>query len=392
MKLSPIIVALFSAITMSASLVSAATFGDPLPRLTPAQLQAFRNGLDAFCEVETAADGLGPVFNASSCAACHSAPAVGGDSAIIETRFGTMDKKHFDPLISGGGSLLQVNGIGQVGDCHYVGETLPANTTIVAGRKTTPLFGLGLIEAIDDQDIKRLASTQSKAIRGNVSMVKEAKGKVKDTPKVKENRVGRFGHKAQVATLEQFSGDAYLNEMGITSPNFRLENCPNGDCALLRCDPVADPENDGEDVDAFTDFMRMLAPPPRGPITAQVQAGEVVFGAIGCAGCHVATWMAGPSPIAAINGATFYPYSDFLLHDFGGAADGIEQGRAGPTEMRTMPLWGLRSHTIFLHDGHATTIEAAILGHEGQGETARQTFQHLSEADRLALLTFLGSL
>jgi hypothetical protein len=100
-------------------------FGDPLPGLTTKEHQAFEIGLDDFLEVETVEDGLGPVFNETSCAGCHSSPAVGGDSEVVETRFGTIDKKLFDPLISGGGSLMQAHGNGQVGDCLANGQ----NTT-----------------------------------------------------------------------------------------------------------------------------------------------------------------------------------------------------------------------------------------------------------------------
>jgi CxxC motif-containing protein (DUF1111 family) len=362
---------------------AAADFGDALPELTPADQQAFEDGLEEFTEEETVEEGLGPVFNDVSCAACHRSPAVGGDSPVVETRFGTRDKKQFDPLISGGGSLLQTDGTG-VNGCP-TGETLPPNTTIVAGRKTTPLFGAGLIEAIPDDQLRQLADRQPSVIKGRAHQVREA-----FSP---QTRVGRFGHKAQVATLLQFSGDAYLNEMGITSPNFQRENCPNGDCSLLsRCDLTPEPEDNGEGVAAFAAFMRLLAPPPRGRITAAVEAGEEIFTRLGCAGCHVPTWTTGSSPVAALNGVTFHPYSDFLLHDMGGLGDGIEQGRAGGTEMRTMPLWGLRVRRSFLHDGSAPTIVEAIQAHAGQGQAASDAFGQLSDPEGRQLLEFLESL
>jgi CxxC motif-containing protein (DUF1111 family) len=362
---------------------AAADFGDALPELTPADQQAFEDGLEEFTEEETVEEGLGPVFNDVSCAACHRSPAVGGDSPVVETRFGTRDKKQFDPLISGGGSLLQTDGTGANG-CP-TGETLPPNTTIVAGRKTTPLFGAGLIEAIPDDQLRQLADRQPSVIKGRAHQVREA-----FSP---QTRVGRFGHKAQVATLLQFSGDAYLNEMGITSPNFQRENCPNGDCSLLsRCDLTPEPEDNGEGVAAFAAFMRLLAPPPRGRITADVEAGEEIFTRLGCAGCHVPTWTTGSSPVAALNGVTFHPYSDFLLHDMGGLGDGIEQGRAGGTEMRTMPLWGLRVRRSFLHDGSAPTIVEAIQAHAGQGQAASDAFGQLSDPEVRQLLEFLESL
>jgi CxxC motif-containing protein (DUF1111 family) len=362
---------------------AAPDFGDPLAGLTAEEEAAFAEGLEDFLEVETIDSGLGPVFNGRSCVGCHNVPAPGGDSLARVTRFGTLDKKKFDPLLSGGGSLIQRNGIGQVDDCEFVGETVPPEATIVARRKSTPLYGLGLIEAIPDSAIHQAAAKQPKEIKGTVHQVKDTG---------QPTRPGRFGHKAQAATLLQFSGDAYLNELGITSPAFAQENCPNGDCTLLRCDPVDDPEDDGSGVRALADYMRLLAPPPRGPITSEVLAGEQVFAHIGCAGCHMPTWTAGSSPIAAINGATFHPYSDFLLHDMGPLGDGIEQGKARGTEMRTVPLWGLRTRQSFLHDGRTASIEAAIQGHAGQGESAQRQFLALTPDDAAALLAFLGSL
>ena len=268
--------------------------------------------------------------------------------------------------------------------CEFVGEKVPDEANVEAGRKTTPLFGAGLIEAIPDDQLRQLAAQQPSAIKGRAHQVKEA-----FSP---QTRVGRFGHKAQVATLLQFSGDAYLNEMGITSPNFRMENCPNGDCRLLQCDPVEDPEDDGSAVEAFANFMRLLAPPPRGAVTPQVRAGEQVFSRIGCAGCHVPTWTTGSSPVAALNGVTFQPYSDFLLHDMGPLGDGIEQGQASGTEMRTMPLWGLRARTSFLHDGGTGSLTEAIGAHAGQGQAAKEQFEALSGPEVRQLLEFLESL
>ena len=125
-------------------------YGDPMDGLTSTELTRFSDGRDEFTAAETADEGLGPVFNNTSCAACHSSPAVGGDSNIVETRFGRMDGTTFDPMTSHGGSLLQINGIDPKNGC--AGETVPADATIVAQRKTTPLFGLGLVDRVADED------------------------------------------------------------------------------------------------------------------------------------------------------------------------------------------------------------------------------------------------
>ena len=369
-----------------------AGLGDPLPGLTPAQQGLFNDGRDAFSEVEEVADGLGPVFNDASCAACHTTTgAIGGNTTRVETRFGTITNNAFNPLANLGGSLLQDQGIGR-GDasktlpppCNFNAEAVPAAATVVAGRRTTPLFGLGLVEAVSDQTLIDLAASQPTAIAGMVHFVVDV-----DTG---QTVVGRFGWKSQIGKLHTFSGDAYLNEMGITNPSFPDESCPNGDCSIVqRCNPVRKLNNDGDDVDAFTDFMRLLAPPARATTSPPPQ-GEQLFQSVGCASCHVPTLTTGPSPISALANQTFHPYSDFLLHDMGALGDGITQGSATGRLMRTAPLWGVRFQQTLLHDGRATTVRAAILAHEGQGAAARAAFQALNANRQQALLGFIATL
>lgn len=207
-------------------------------------------------------------------------------------------------------------------------------------------------------------------------------------------RVGKFGWKAQEATLFDFTGDALVNEMGVTTPLFPDENCPQGNCALLAANPARTHPNvlNNGPIQSLTNFMTRLAPPPRVALTATAQAGQTLFAQIGCADCHVPTLQAGPSPIAAINGAMFSPFSDYLLHDMGTLGDGIVQNHAGPTEMRTSPLWGLRFQDTLLHDGRAHTVSDAILAHAGQGKPSRDRFASLTAAQKAQLLAFLSSL
>jgi hypothetical protein len=151
-----------------------------------------------------------------------------------------------------------------------------------------------------------------------------------------------------------------------------------------------DPDND--DIAAFFNFMSLLAPPPRVGHTSATKSGAKTFVSIGCANCHLPVLQTGPSAIAALNNVTFFPYSDFLLHDMGSLGDGIAQSRAGPTEMRTAPLWGARVMTRFLHDGRATTLSQALLAHAGQGLAARNQFARLNKTDQSNLIAFLNSL
>ncbi len=375
-------------------------FGKPLEGMTMPQRKAFRDGKDAFEKVETAAEGLGPIFNATSCVGCHSVPAVGGAGPIVETRAARIENGLYIELA--GGSLFQSSAIRP--GCA---ETVPAIANVVAGRQTTPLFGLGLVEAIPDFDITDYASRQA-------SLHPEQAGRVNRVidPTSGQMRVGRFGWKAQQATLLAFSGDAYLNEMGITSQFFPTENAPNGDLVkLARCDAVADPEDEEDDVTAFANFMRFLAPPPRDGFDREGERddfdlddragngddargpealGRRVFSRVGCAVCHKAAFRA-VSPIEAINGQRVAAFSDFLLHDIG-TGDGIIQAGAGGNEFRTPPLWGVSQSGPYLHDGSAASVQAAIARHGNQGASARAAFEALPFREQQALLAFLDSI
>jgi CxxC motif-containing protein (DUF1111 family) len=368
--------------------VASPGFGDPLPGLTPDELDRFVDGKEEFSEVDSLDQGLGPVFNDASCANCHKDAAVGGGSAILETRFGrTRADGSFDPLSEFGGSLIQKQGIGQLEPCYYSGESVPVEATIVAQRRTTPLFGLGLIDAVPDSVFQQIAAIESANRDGTGGRAHVVMNLLTDRP-----AVGKFGWKAQVPNLLQFAGDAYLNEMGVTNPIFQHENCPAGDCSALSCDPVVDPEDNGHNITAFADFMTFLAPPGRASSSSDTLAGEMSFMQIGCASCHLPTLRTGRNPIAALTQVTFHPFSDFLLHDMGSLGDAIEQGNATGREMRTAPLWGLRVMGPFLHDGRAATIEQAIAAHDGQGAKARDRFAALETRRRLQLLAFLKSL
>ena len=204
--------------------------------------------------------------------------------------------------------------------------------------------------------------------------------------------VGKFGWKAQVPSLFVFAADAYLNEMGVTNPLFPNENCPQGDCALLAANPRPDLNDDGTDVREFADFMTFLAPPPSGARQRSVAGGAILFAGIGCASCHTPALQTGRSVVAALDRKTFFPFSDFLLHDMGTLGDGIAQGDAGQREMRTAPLWGLNKVTKFLHDGRGASVAAAILAHDGQGAHAAHRFSALRADQQQRLLDFLNVL
>lgn len=356
--------------------------------LTAAERQAFADGVRAFGRRYTVAEGLGPVFNDESCAECHRG---GGGSQRRVTRIGRVEDGRFDDLADLGGSLLQARGIGTVrtaeGTWDFQGETVPAGATIVVPRRSQPLFGLGLVDAVPDATLQAIADEQAANDPGTAGRVARF-----FDPAAGGEVVGRFGWKAQVPSLRAFAGDALLNEMGITSPGFRDELCPQGHCGALAFNPAPALNDDGRDAAALTDFMTLLAPPAGGPVTDEVRRGEQVFHELGCATCHRPSLTTGDHRVQALAHVTFRPYSDFLLHDMGRLGDGIAQGAAEPAEMRTAPLWGLASDTRFLHDGSAETVEEAITRHAGQARGARDRFMALATDARDALVAFLRSL
>ncbi len=409
---TPLVAATFVTLSTGRSTAnsSRSELGRPLEGIGFQERKAFRDGKDAFAEVETDADGLGPIFNNTGCAVCHSSPAVGGASPINETRAQKLVGNQLFDLP--GGSLFQSDATSS--GCR---ENLPAEANVVGLRQTTPLFGLGLVEAIPDFEIEAYAFRQARFHPAEAGRI----NRVLDVASGGQSRVGRFGWKDQQATLLSFSGDAYVNEMGVTSKFFPNENAPNGDMTKLKaCDKAADPEDKDDDVTLFTNFVRLLAPPPRDERLSRLEVGsgfdghgdgerdrdhgsdrgfdrdigpargEKVFAAIGCGVCHYAGFVA-RSRIDAINGKRVGAYSDFLLHDIG-TADGIAQGNARPNELRTTPLWGLQESAPYLHDGSAATIQDAIKRHGNQAAASRKAFDGLSWHLQQSLVEFLEAI
>lgn len=364
--------------------------GSPLPDLTPREFEEFRLGLDDFLEVETAEEGLGPAFNGTSCAACHSVPAVGGVGLIAEIRAGRrLPSGEFESLDPSGETLFHLFSV----PGHGCQPVIPPDANVINRRVPVPLFGAGLIEAIEDRtllDLEDPLDRDRDGISGRAAIVVD-RG-------TGERRVGRFGWKAQQATLLAFGAEAYRNEMGITNDLFPAELAVGIDATRMRiCDPIPEPEDVADartrrrGIDNFASFMKFLAPVPRLPADDAVRSGEEAFNALGCASCHVPSLPTGPSASPVFHRRPVALFSDLLLHDIG-TGDGIRQGTAEPPEFRTPALWGLRFRRPLLHDGSAATIEDAILRHQNEAERARVEFQRLGGDRRAALLWFLSSL
>jgi CxxC motif-containing protein (DUF1111 family) len=367
---------------------------DSIDEETVVPLRSFNDNRFIFEEVEGVADGLGPTFNAQACRECHQNIVTGGASQIAEHRTGRLELLQF--VESVGGSLIQSR------STHPdIFERVPFEDSVSTLRISTNTLGAGFIEAVANETLLGIRDRQPAAIRGTALEV--AVLEANNVP-----RIGRFGWKSQHASLESFAADAYLNEMGITTPILPDENTSLGRNVGFGTpfDPVPDPEDDGIDVVAFANFMRATKAPPRGPINATVRAGETLFHSVGCGGCHVAT-LRTAAPGTRINGGAirvrdavgnkiFHPYSDFLLHDIG-TGDGIPvlPGAAfasTATQIRTAPLWAMRTRNRLMHDGLSFTKQEAIARHAGQAATVRAGYDALTPAQKDQVLAFLDSL
>jgi len=414
-----------------------------------ANFELFADGQIDFAETEGLPT-LGPIFNARSCGGCHFQPALGGSGGSInEVRvrkntaggplhiFASDNILRLGPQKQGSTTIfptgVEATPLGcqithpncaksacqkeeatrttfstTLPICDPTSQSFGFGNNCTAERQSTPLFGFGLIEAIADSTLVAIANGQPQAIRGTVKTVNE----------LGATRVARFGWKNDVATLRGFAGDAYLNEMGITSPDFQTERstCARNKTQFgVLLDAADEPEDTTDetgraDIDKFADFMRMLDPPPRLTQNASAQAGRTLFFQSGCAGCHVETITTAANPAAFIPKTTggisaispslnlflgneqIHPYSDFLLHDMGALGDGITSGAAGPRQMRTSPLWGVRAKGRFLHDGRAESIAEAIGLHDGQAAPARNAFNALTADQQQQVLDFLNTI
>ena len=369
-------------------------FDAPLEGLTPSELSAFARG-DAEFERQFAPNtGLGPIFNDVSCATCHS-----GDGR------GQLRNALFRIGSDADGFLGDLGGP-QIQDKAIPGadaELIPAGHA-VSVRLPPPVFGAGLIEAIPEAAI--LANVDSLDADGDgisgrpnyVSMPSFVPG---TEPGAGTGlRLGRFGRKAQTAVLLQQVVEAYLQDIGITSPFLPVENRnPMSSVPIEAVDRVVDPEVSEATVQAVTFYLRALAPPEAGRETDSRAEGRTLFTQISCAKCHTPSFTTGPSPVSALSNRTVELYSDLLLHDMGdGLADNRPDGQASGREWRTTPLWGLRlmrrflnGEALLMHDGRARTVEEAILLHGGEALGSRLAFQALTPAQRAALLDFVES-
>ncbi|WP_417784282.1 di-heme oxidoredictase family protein [Terasakiella pusilla] len=341
-----------------------------------------------------ATDGLGPLFNARSCLACHPKNGrgeitlndkgeIGGLGYVI--RIGN-EKGGPDPVY---GRQLQTNAVhGLSGEAHVLYKDgyydirdlaygPMAKDTNYAGRLSQPLHGLGLLEKVSDDTILANADPDDTDNNG-----------ISGRPNIIDGKIGRFAWKATAPSLYIQAGNAFSNDIGMSTP---VNPNHYGDCTEAQKDCLAQPHGgtemfEGLEIDSkmlgyiTTYLQRLKAPAP----TALSDDG--LFAKTGCADCHI------PS-LPTKDGQSVTAYSDLLLHDMGnGLTDGIREGDASGREWRTQPLWGTRDTKLFLHDGRAKSVEEAINWHGGEAQNAKERFNSLSETDKFNLLRFVNSL
>jgi len=403
--------------------------------------RAFAVGQEAFEEVASVQGtfpdteaGLGPRFNLDSCEGCHAFPATGGTSPAINPQVEVAKKegahndipsfikrdgpvrearfKHNPDGTPDGGvhALFTISGRTDAPGCSLQQPDFRAAVARqnVVFRIPTPLFGAGLIEAIDDDAI--LANLTANSARKQDLGIRGRANTLTGRPNTSGNdgTITRFGWKAQNKSLEIFSGEAYNVEQGVTSdlfpherdeaPACRFNPTPESQTNFGASDPVEVPS----DVVRFAAFMRFLAPPMPIHDTDTIVRGRKLFGDVGCAVCHTPTLHTGKSSVAALRNKEANLYSDLVLHNMGaGLADDVSQGNAGGDEFRTAPLWGLGKRIFFLHDGRTKDLLEAIQAHLGAGSgqyppsEANQVvgqFNRLNEIEKQHVLNFLRSL
>jgi len=428
--------------------------GAPLKGLTADETAFFQNGLVRFAEIEVVTggtnNGLGPRFNSNQCLSCHSQPAVGGSSPkqnpsiavatlngaknvvpwfitqngpVREVRF----KRNPNGTNDGGvHDLFVITGRSDAAGCNIAQpDFLPAGNPVsgqggnpnIIFRIPTPVFGAGLIEAISDSAI--LANMKADAaLKSEMGISGHPNAHLSGNANLSANdgTVTRFGWKAQNKSLLMFAGEAYNVEMGITNQLFPQERDETPSCQFnatpedtsnftTASAPTSNPNTAVlSDIEAFADFMRMLAPPTPAPDTPSTVNGRALFTKIGCVHCHTPSFTTGKriasgsstTPSAALSNQPVNLWSDLLVHHMGrDLADGITQGAAGPDEFRTAPLWGAGQRVFFLHDGRTSNLVEAIEAHKSRESEANKVIEHfhkLHAREQQDVINFLRSL
>lgn len=389
-------------------------FGFPAPGVTQGESTRFQVGDEFFSTEWVPAggtddrDGLGPTYLAASCITCHEAdgkgdrptPASSSGSIILVADAGYGEQIQ-DRAVAGARpeALVRVDVVAAEGgltrpevaiESPAFGAVEP-RSLIVAPH----LIGLGLLEAVPGGSILAAADPSDRdgdGISGRANVVW--------SPVLGRAALGRFGWKANRATVADQVAFAFLEDMGITSPVYPDENCPEPQTRCAEAPAGGSPEIGEDRFGSVVLYAQTLAVPARRRVDEPaVQRGEALFTELGCAACHTPSLETGRHEIAALSGQTIYPYTDLLLHDMGlDLADERIAGLAVGSEWRTPPLWGIglvqrvNPQAGFLHDGRAATLDEAIRWHGGEATAARAAYTALDDEQRAHVVAFLGSL
>jgi CxxC motif-containing protein (DUF1111 family) len=365
----------------------------PIDGLSADDVARFDDGDGLFGLPFRAPDGLGPLFIRSACAACHEEGLRG--AGLVQKMV----------ALDGSGAVAADQSVLPFG--HTIRRGLAAGamtpieppagvSTLVTIRIGPPVIGRGYMEAIADSEIERVAAeqaTRGDGIHGRVARVAFSAIPNPDTTFSSHyfgepNLIGRFGLKARIVTLDEFTADAFQGDMGMTSP-MRPDELPNPDGLTDDAKPGVDVTI--EHIDRISFYLRRIAIPKRVGLTAR---GAQLFEQAQCGACHVpALKTRADYPIKQLAGIDAPVYTDLLLHDMGAAlADGMSDGSADSQYWRTAPLIGMRFFRTFLHDGRAGSVEEAIVAHDGEARGAADAFRALPAADRETLLSFIEAL
>jgi len=361
--------------------------GEPVPGLTEAERGRFLFGKGVFERLVTPEEGLGPLYNADRCSACHEVPVTGGAGfrvpVVKATRY---ENGTCDLLVSEGGDNIQQKATPALAVYGFTREHVPADANGQARVMAPALFGVGLVEAIPEATI--LANADPDDADGDG--ISGRAGRTAD------GRLGRFGRKAEQPTARDFIDTALRFELGLTTPKNPHEEKPDGRDLPAGVDPLPEPEIDAHGIDLLTDYVHFLAPPARevvhGAVKDSIDEGGLTFVEIGCARCHTPTMHTGENEVAALDRKTAHLYSDMLLHDMGPDLADVCGPDAAPGEYLTPRLWGLRYRSQYMHDGRATRLEDAITLHGGESSASREAWLALAPERRAMLLRFLRSL
>jgi CxxC motif-containing protein (DUF1111 family) len=364
----------------------------PLDGLSGYDVDQFHRGDDLFDLPFRPIDGLGPYFIRTSCGACHAegsrGPGLVQKMAIVDADGVTASPDQ--SALPYGHTIRQ--GLSAGAMTPLTAPQIP--DVLVSIRIGPPVLGRGYMEAVSDAEIQRIAAAQAvrtDAIHGRIPMATFASvpsGDGFSIYQMGDTVIGRFGVKARVATLDDFTADAFQGDMGMTTP-MRPTELANPD--NLTDDLRAGVDLDQEHVDRVAFYLRRIAIPRRIGLTDR---GAALFDQVACTDCHTPSLHTRADyPIAQLADIDAPIFTDMLLHDMGdGLADGMTDGGGDSKDWRTAPLIGLRFSKLYLHDGRASTVTDAILAHGGEAAASIAAFNALSQADRDVLVAYVEAL